>query len=184
MPLYAYAIIIAGTLLWALPFPLVRSRHAHKGALIPDRRARWGVALQGIGYTLLWQGAFWTRSPALWQTGTSIVLLAVAGVLSWSAAVVLGRQLRVDAALTADHQLVRSGPYRAVRHPIYTSMLGVLLGTGILIAPWYLLLAGLAVFLSGTEIRMRVEDALLESRFGEEFRNYRRAVRGLIPLVR
>jgi protein-S-isoprenylcysteine O-methyltransferase Ste14 len=141
------------------------------------------VALQAIGYSLLWQASFWTRSIALWRTGASVLLFATACLLSWTAAGTLGQQLRVDAALIADHRLVCSGPYRVVRHPIYASMLAVLAGTGLLIAPWYLLLIGSAVFLVGTEVRMRTEDALLESHFGQEFRQYRRAVKGLIPFV-
>jgi protein-S-isoprenylcysteine O-methyltransferase Ste14 len=180
--MYAYGIVVAGTILWVIPFPLVRAKQ--KGLLTLDRTARWGVALEGIGYTLLWQGSFWTRSPALWQTGLSILLFVMACTLSWTAAFALGRQLRVDAALAANHELIRSGPYRFVRHPIYTSMLGVLAGTGVLVAPWYLMLPGLAVFLIGTEIRMRTEDRLLEARFGDKFRNYRQTVPGLLPFVR
>jgi protein-S-isoprenylcysteine O-methyltransferase Ste14 len=182
MPIHTYVIVLAGTLLWAIPFPLVRSKQG--GSLTKDRRARGGVALQGIGYALLWQGSFWTRTPEHWQTELSILLFAMACLLSWTSAFRLGSQLRVDAALADNHQLIRSGPYRLVRHPIYSSMLGVLVGTGVVIAPWYLMLGGLALFLIGTEIRMRTEDKLLESRFGEEFRNYKRAVSGFIPFVR
>ena len=181
MPLYAYLIIAAGTILWALPFPIARSKY--KGALTLDRGARWGVALQAIGYTVLWQGSFWIRSPAPWQTYLSALLLVAACALSWMSAITLGKQFRVDAGIIAGHRLVRSGPYRIVRHPIYTSMLALLLGTGVLIAPWYLLLAGVVVFLAGTAIRIRVEDALLEARFGDEFRQYRGSVKGFIPFV-
>jgi protein-S-isoprenylcysteine O-methyltransferase Ste14 len=175
-------IVAAGTILWCAPFLLVRSKR--QGLLTLDRRARWGVALKGIAYTLLWQGSFWTRSIAAWQTLLSVWLFVAACALSWTAAFALGRQLRVDAALAADHALIRSGPYRFVRHPIYTSMLGVLLGTGVLVAPWYLLLAGVVLFLAGAAIRIQAEDALLESRFGDEFRDYQRTVPGFIPLVR
>jgi protein-S-isoprenylcysteine O-methyltransferase Ste14 len=182
VPAYEYVIVVAGTVLWCIPFVLAHSRY--KGALTLDRRARWGLALEGIGYTLIWQGSFWTRSPTLWQTALSLLLFATACALSWTGAFALGRQLRVDAALADNHELIRSGPYRFVRHPLYTSMLCVLVATGVVIASWYLLLAGMVLFLIGTEIRMRLEDALLEARFGDEFRNYRRTVPGFIPLVR
>src|SRR5215813_2283217 len=181
MAAYAYLIIVAGSILWAIPFPLARSKR--QSAVTLDRRARWGVALQAAGYTVLWQGSFWTRSLVMWRIAASILLFLTACALSWTAAVTLGRQLRVDAALIADHRLIQSGPYKIVRHPIYASMFAVLAGTGLLIAPRYLLLSGSLLFLVGTEIRMRVEDALLESRFGVEFLDYRRAVKGLIPLV-
>jgi protein-S-isoprenylcysteine O-methyltransferase Ste14 len=182
MQAFDYGIVAVGTILWCVPFLLVRRKR--QGSLTLDRRARWGVALKGIGYSLLWQVSFWTRSPALWQTVLSVLLLTAACVLSWTATFALGRQLRVDAALAADHALIRSGPYRLVRHPIYTSMLALFLGTGVLIATWYLLMAGLALFLAGAAIRIRAEDALLESRFGNEFRDYKNTVPSFIPLVR
>lgn len=182
LPLYTYGIIAAGTTLWAASFPLQRSKQ--KGWLKLDPRARWGVALEGIGYTLLWQGKFWMRPLASWQTQLATLLFATACVLSWSAAFALGKHLRVDAVLISDHRLIRSGPYRIVRHPIYTSMLCVVVATGTLIAPWYLFVAALSLFLFGTEIRMFTEEKLLESQFGDEFRDYRRAVKGLVPLLR
>ena len=63
-------------------------------------------------------------------------------------------------------------------------MLSLLLGTGFLITPWPLVLAAVAVFVIGTEIRVRIEDGLLASRFGDEFRDYQRSVAAYIPLVR
>src|SRR5580698_3734756 len=182
MPVYGYLIVMGGSILWCAPFLLVYSKQ--KISLTVDRRARWGVILEAVGYSLLWQGSFWNRSPALWQITLSVLLFALACGLSWTATFALGKQLRVDAAVAANHDLIRSGPYRLVRHPIYTSMMCVLAATGVMIATWYLLLAGLAVFLVGTEIRMRTEDALLESRFGDEFRRYKRTVPGFIPFVR
>jgi protein-S-isoprenylcysteine O-methyltransferase Ste14 len=182
LPAYAYIIAIAASLAWATPFPLFRSRV--KGALTVDRRARWGMLLQCAGYTLLWQGPFWAKSPAIWQTIVATLLLSLACLISWTAMKTLGRQLRVDAALDSGHELVRSGPYRIVRHPIYTSMLCLVTGTGILIATMPFFIAALAAFLTGTEIRMRIEDALLASRFGEEFRHYKAQVPALIPGLR
>ena len=182
LPIYTYGMIAAGTTLWAAPFPLQRSKQ--KRWLKLDPRARWGVALEGIGYTLLWQGKFWMRSLASWQTALAMLLFATACVLSWSAAFALGQQLRVDAVVIHDHRLIRSGPYRIVRHPIYASMLCVLVATGTLIAPLYLSIAALSLFLIGTEIRIFAEEKLLESQFGDEFRNYRSAVKGLVPLLK
>src|SRR5947207_3171062 len=56
-------------------------------------------------------------------------LLSTRRFLSWTSARALGRQWRIDAGLNPDHQLVRSGGYGVVRHPIYTSMFCMLLGT-------------------------------------------------------
>ena len=96
----------------------------------------------------------------------------------------LGKHWRLDAALTKDHELVQTGPYRWVRHPIYASMLGMLLATGFAWTWWPLLLAALALFLAGTEIRVRAEDALLEARFQESFTAYRSRVPAYLPFIR
>ena len=97
-------------------------------ALRARRRARWGVALECVSYSLLWQGPFWVRSPEWWRLALSVSLFALACALSWTAARALGRHLRIDASVDSTHELVRSGPYRLIRHPIYTSMLCVLAG--------------------------------------------------------
>ena len=79
---------------------------------------------------------------------------------------------------------MRTGPYALVRHPIYTSMLAMLLVTLLVLTPWPWAVVALAVFVGGTEIRVHTEDKLLESRFGEEFRRYRSSVRAYVPFVR
>jgi len=71
-----------------------------------------------------------------------------------------------------------------VRHPVYASMLGMLLATGFAWSSWPQLLAALVIFLVGTEIRVRAEDGLLAGRFGESFTAYRSRVRAYIPFLR
>jgi len=61
-------------------------------------------------------------------------------------------------------------------------MLCIVLGTGFLIAPLPLLLISVLLFIVGTEIRVRVEDTLLASRFGADFELYRRTVPAYVPL--
>jgi len=63
-------------------------------------------------------------------------------------------------------------------------MLCVLLGTGFLIAPIYLALPAVVLFLIGTEIRMRIEDKLLASRFGDQAQRYQHTVPRLIPFLK
>jgi hypothetical protein len=65
---------------------------------------------------------------------------------------------------------VTGGPYRLVRHPIYTSMFCLFLGTGFMLAPRPMLALSTVVFMVDTETRVRIEDQLLASRFGDRFR--------------
>jgi protein-S-isoprenylcysteine O-methyltransferase Ste14 len=64
----------------------------------------------------------WERPPQTWRSILSIIFLLTAGLLSW-VGTRAGHQWRIDAGLNPDHELVTSGVYRVVRHPIYTSML-------------------------------------------------------------
>jgi protein-S-isoprenylcysteine O-methyltransferase Ste14 len=182
MPAYLYIILLAGWLAWLAPFIFTKRPHAAPSKL--DRRARWGILLVGVAYSLLWQSRFWERSPRPWSVVLSVLFFVLAILLSWTGTQSLGRQWRIDAGLNPDHELVTSGPYRFVRHPIYSSMLCVLCGTGLLVAPLPLLFVAILVFVIGTEIRVRIEDRLLASFFGERFYTYQQNVHAYIPFVR
>ena len=70
----------------------------------------------------------------------------------------------------------RTGLYAIVRHPIYTSLLTMLVSTLFLFTRWQWVVPALALFIIGTEIRVYTEDGLLASRFGERFLEYKRRV--------
>jgi len=179
---YAYTILAVTWVVWMMPFIL--AKRSSQPAQHVDRRARWGMLLVAIAYALIWQGRFWERPLPLWRFVPSVMFLVLAGILSWSGTRFLGRQWRVDAGLNADHELVKTGPYRFVRHPIYASMLCLFCGTALMIASAVLFIPALALFIAGTEIRVRIEDGLLASRFGEQFTKYKNSVPGYIPLLR
>jgi protein-S-isoprenylcysteine O-methyltransferase Ste14 len=181
MPAYVYLIILAGIVVWFYPF--VPAHRATAPATIVNRRSRWGMLLQFVAFSLLWQGHFWTRSLTLWRIALAVVLFAAAALLSWTSSRALSGHLRADAALGAEHKLVRSGPYALVRNPIYTSMILVLCAVAVVITGWKLFLAAIVVFVIGTEIRVRTEEQLLASRFGEEFQAYKRAVPAYLPFL-
>jgi protein-S-isoprenylcysteine O-methyltransferase Ste14 len=112
-------------------------------------------------------------------------LLAVASAaLGWAAGEHLGAQLRIQAVVTDTHRLITSGPYSVVRHPIYACLFGFLISTGLVFSRPIALLIAIPILVIGTEIRMRAEDKLLETRFGEEFEAYRRRVSAWLPGIR
>jgi protein-S-isoprenylcysteine O-methyltransferase Ste14 len=144
-----------------------------------------GVTLEAAGIFIAW--GFTPLAAPRTSAGAMLAALffGATGIwLMWTAITHLGRQFRIQAGLYEDHELVRSGPYTVVRHPIYASLLALTLATGILMARWQWLPVGLALCIAGNEIRVRTEDRLLEERFGEEFREYRRKVRAYVPFVR
>ncbi|HWB17759.1 MAG TPA: isoprenylcysteine carboxylmethyltransferase family protein [Vicinamibacterales bacterium] len=182
VPAYAYVLLAVGWVAWLLPFFVIARMSGP--AATTDRRARWGMLLQAIGYSLLWQGPFWTRRPSAARFATSIALFAAAIALSWAGARAIGGQWRMDAGLNPDHELVRTGPYRIVRHPIYASMVAVFFATGAILTPPVLWIGASVVFIAGTEIRVRIEDRLLGAHFGSDFARYRHDVSAYVPFVR
>jgi len=122
--------------------------------------------------------------PATARMIGSMVCGPVAAVMAWGAIKHLGRQFRIQAGLYVDHELVRTGPYSKVRHPVYASLLTILLATLLLLTRPLWIAVSLALFIAGTEIRIRAEDSLLASRFGDEFEAYRKSVPAYIPFVR
>jgi protein-S-isoprenylcysteine O-methyltransferase Ste14 len=182
LPTYALVILAAGFVAWFLPFPL--AGWSHKPPQKRDSRWRWGMLLESVGYAIVFSIPLWTRSLPSWRVALSVLFFVLAGLLSWTSTRALGSYLRFEAAVDADHQLIRSGPYRVVRHPIYASMLCTILGAGFLVARPLPFVAAMIFFIAGTEIRVRIEDRLLADRFGEEFREYRASTAAYIPLLR
>ena len=172
-------------IIWWYPF-LFRAPHVQKRPSITViGPTRIGLLLESIAFFC----AFLFRLPAGEDPGwLRMGAAAIAGIIGavggWTAVDHLGRQFRVHAGLYEDHELVRTGPYAIVRHPIYASLLCLLLSTMLLTTPWIWWPLPLALFVIGTEIRVRCEDGLLAGRFGAKFDEYRRDTAAYVPLLR
>jgi protein-S-isoprenylcysteine O-methyltransferase Ste14 len=105
--------------------------------------------------------------------------LAGAALLVW-ASVLLGRFMMHEAAVREDHSLIERGPYRFVRHPVYTGYLMLLLGSGVASLNVCLLLLW-PVSLLGILIQAASEEQLLEMRFGQVYDRYVRHLGRLVP---
>ncbi len=110
-------------------------------------------------------------------------ILLVAGGLSLAvwARRHLGRNWSSWVTVKDGHALVRTGPYRLVRHPIYSGLLLAFAGTALAIGRWHALLALPCVFLSFV-LKSRVEEAQMHRIF-PEYLDYRRRSWALIPLL-
>ncbi len=94
----------------------------------------------------------------------------------------LGRNWSGEIAIKVDHQLVRSGPYALVRHPIYTALLAMYAGSAVVSGEWHALLGlALAAIAYGRKIQLE-ETNLLES-FGAGYREYCGRTWALLPGV-
>jgi protein-S-isoprenylcysteine O-methyltransferase Ste14 len=124
---------------------------------------------------------FLPRSRILFWIGTAV---CIAGLLfSVAARRHLGGNWSGTVTLKQDHTLTRSGPYRFVRHPIYTGLLLAIFGSGVIaLGEWRGLLA-LALVTAAFLRKIQIEERFLQEQFGDAYARYRQEVPALIPGV-
>ena len=110
----------------------------------------------------------------------SILVAAGLGLAVW-ARWHLGRNWSSTVTLKEGHTLVQSGPYRKIRHPIYTGLLLALVGTAAAIGEWRGVLA-VACALFGVRWKIRVEEERKRRTF-PQYEQYRKATSALLPLL-
>jgi protein-S-isoprenylcysteine O-methyltransferase Ste14 len=170
---------------WVLAF--IRPRNQAKGQKKTETRSssRVGIFVVTVGFFCAWvqvsPSQFHKSAPALI---TSMIVAPLAVVLAWWSTRHLGKQWRYVAALTQDHELITTGPYQLIRHPIYTSIFGMLLATVFAWSWWPLGIAAVVFYIIGTEIRIRAEDSLLAAHFGDQFAAWRAKTPAYIPFIR
>jgi len=117
--------------------------------------------------------------PAELRWGGVALAALTAALLIWTL-VSLGRNLTDTVVTRQTHTLIMRGPYQWVRHPFYDCMFLFMIGTSLMMANWFVLLSGLAVF-AILAARSHTEEQKLLERFGEPYRVYRASTGKFIP---
>ncbi len=111
------------------------------------------------------------------------ILLCVTGLLfSFWARLTLGTNWSGTITLKKEHELIQRGPYRIVRHPIYTGLLAMLIGTVLVLGRVAGLISLVLAFLSFW-IKLRDEEELMLKQFPEKYRAYRDRTKQIIPFL-
>lgn len=160
-----------------------RTRAGSEQGRRTERASRYGMLYEALGIAIVFSLPAPQPPAPAWLLLSAILALGAA-LLGCAAAAQLGPFLRVQAVVTSDHELITGGPYAFVRHPIYASLLYLLIATGIYMGNWLALLIALPVFILGTELRVHCEDKLLAERFGPAFQEYRAKVPAYLPGLR
>lgn len=92
----------------------------------------------------------------------------------------LGKNWSPAPALKAHHELVTSGPYHFIRHPIYTGLLLALLGSSIVSLPWVFILVGAGLLFIR---RVGMEEHLMLQQFPQQYPAYQKQTKALLPLI-
>lgn len=118
-----------------------------------------------------------------WVRVLGMVILVVATAFTLWARFALGAMWSAAPTVKEEHKLHTSGPYGITRHPIYTGMLAMLLGSLLLAGAgqWILPFPVLAILL---EIKLHIEERLMLAEFPEDYPRYRERVPQLIPGLR
>jgi protein-S-isoprenylcysteine O-methyltransferase Ste14 len=125
---------------------------------------------------------------ALWHLGPkaawTLVATAVCGfVFAWWARIELGRLWSSGVTRKTDHRIVTTGPYKLVRHPIYSGIIFAVLATAVMRGTAAGLF-GAALIVLGLFVKARVEEGFLRSELGEQlYVAYARRVPMLVPFV-
>lgn len=167
---------LAGAIYFQSAEPTERTRSRFSSVQIPlvVTAIAW-VAVPPHDWRSLTLHVTWLRLVGL------ALLLAATAFTVWSR-IALGAMWSAAPAVKEGHQLRTSGPYAITRHPIYTGMLGMMLGSALLAGgrwivpfPTYLLLFA---------IKIHLEERLMLAEFPDEYRRYRQRIPRLIPGLR
>ena len=172
-------------IVWTLGFMKPGKQAAGQKEVASAPASRWGIGLVMVSFAL---ACAYVRPVGFEKSTAALIASMILGppsvALGWAAAHHLGKQWRYKAALSQDHELIQTGPYRWLRHPIYASMFGMILAIFAAWTWWPMAVGSVIAFVAGTEIRIRAEERLLAERFGESFSAYRARTSTYIPLLR
>jgi protein-S-isoprenylcysteine O-methyltransferase Ste14 len=147
----------------------------------PGLTALIGAAVVCAGLAIVGRSHFdGLAVGALWVRVLGLAVLVASTVFTLWARFSLGIMWSAAPKVQGDHQLRTHGPYAVTRHPIYTGLLGMMLGATLLsgIGQWIVLFpVGLILF----EVKIRMEEHLMLAAFPGEYPRYRRQVPQLIP---
>lgn len=120
------------------------------------------------------------HDDALLWTG---LILTAAGVgFAIMARFWIGRNWSGTVTIKEQHELIQSGPYRIVRHPIYTGLLLAYLSTAIVHGELRGFV-GFVLLLLGFGLKLRMEETFMVQQFGNAYLDYKRRVKALVPFV-
>jgi protein-S-isoprenylcysteine O-methyltransferase Ste14 len=145
------------------------------------------VASVALGY-FLWIAIPIALSPSLVQvviwTGFA-AFFAGSALILWARRT-LGAMWGISTSrqvkLISNHKLIASGPYRVVRHPMYSGWLLALAGLLLMYRTWFILVLLISSFAAFTR-RARLEEKVLAQRFGTDWSEYSQRTRAFIPFI-
>ncbi|QPB20095.1 protein-S-isoprenylcysteine O-methyltransferase [Rhizobium sp. 007] len=193
------SIAVVGKVLWVLgvvAWYIIRypfERRAKRVRVVSHRRSRIetiGLASALLGLAIVPGFYVATGMPQAadyparaWAVAVGVVLFAAAMWVFRRTHKELGRNWSITLEIRDQHQLICSGPYAFVRHPMYTSFLLMGLGQAFLLSNWVVGLAGLIGFAILFFLRVDKEERMMLEIFGAQYRAYMDRTKRIIPYL-
>jgi protein-S-isoprenylcysteine O-methyltransferase Ste14 len=152
-----------------------------------DRGSYWvWFFFWALGISLAYEAAEHVRALSLsggewWPVVVGLVLFWTGVAIRWWAVLTLGRFFKLTVVVEEGQRVIRSGPYRYVRHPAYLGAMLLVLGIGVAFDNVLSILACLVFPLLGVLRRIKVEEDALCRSLGPSYRDYAARTPRLIP---
>lgn len=155
-----------------------------------ENRDRFSMLAIMLGNLVAWAAGIYIAytpyaviHPTVPVQVVGLIIMGI-GILVRSIAIAqLGRFHTPNVAVLADHRVVDSGLYRHVRHPSYLGALIAFLGCSLALGNWLSLLVIMALSIVAYLYRIHEEEAALTASLGDQYRDYCRRTRRLVPFV-
>jgi len=151
-----------------------------------DSTSIFGIAVQGLGIGAAWFGPMQLIVPdtiPLWTEGLLEAALALCGTaLFYWARATMGRNWSLVARTRSDGEVVQSGPFALVRHPIYVAIFFMMVATALATGHTINLVVAIPLYVIGTLMRTNIEERLLRESFAS-YGDYAQRVKRFIPGV-
>jgi protein-S-isoprenylcysteine O-methyltransferase Ste14 len=121
--------------------------------------------------------------PAKFISLIGLVLIVLGLIVRWTAILTLKKYFTVDVSIQSNHKIIDKGIYKFIRHPAYAGSLLSFLGLGLSFSNWLSTLVIFIPILIAFIYRIRVEEKALVQAFGEEYTNYSKATKRLVPMI-
>jgi protein-S-isoprenylcysteine O-methyltransferase Ste14 len=176
-----YVLAVGWAVFWL--YWIVAARSKKRGRVVWSRELRIRVVLVVFAIVLFRVGAFRNSGDNAdqWLDAVGLALFALGLSFAVWARIHIGRNWGTPMTQKIDPELVTSGPYRLVRHPIYSGILLAGIGTASALSRlWLLAFALTAIYFVHAAT---VEERYLAEQFPDDYPPYRRSTKMLVPFV-
>jgi protein-S-isoprenylcysteine O-methyltransferase Ste14 len=183
--IYVHAVELVFALGWAAfwIYWLVAAFSMKRGHVTWSRELRVRAVIAVVLFILLRQGVLRNGGPNTdpWRAGLGLVLFGLGLGLAIWARIFIGRNWGTPMSKKEDPELVTNGPYRLVRHPIYSGILLAAAGTAVALNwRWLVVMILAGVYFIYSAI---VEERYLGEQFPSTYPSYKRSTKMLVPFI-